>query len=332
MNSFKNILCLVSAEDEGNIDLDLAVKLANKNHANLSVVVVLEEMPLDLKLIDIFVSSKDIQANTIATHKKRLEKLVSPFIKDIDIQTKVLVGIPFIETTREVLRNRHDIVIKTAERDGILNSMFGSNDMHLLRKCPCPLWLVKPKSPNTFKRIIAAVDVDNSYLSEELKTRHLLNHQVLEVACSLALSESAELHIVHAWDAFGDSANRYGYYTPEDNYDIFIEEVNAYVQEVRQTHSHNMITLMDELANKVGRDTLDHIKPQTHLLNGSPKTNVPEFALKINAELVVMGTVARTGLPGFFIGNTAESILGKLDCSVFAVKPEGFKTPVTLED
>jgi len=67
-------------------------------------------------------------------------------------------------------------------------------------------------------------------------------------------------------------------------------------------------------------------------LNGSPKTSVSEFALKINAELVVMGTVARTGLPGFFIGNTAESILGKLDCSVLAVKPAGFKTPVTLED
>lgn len=43
-----------------------------------------------------------------------------------------------------------------------------------------------------------------------------------------------------------------------------------------------------------------------------------------------MGTVARTSLPGFFMGNTAEDVLSQLDCSVLAVKPPGFVTPVTL--
>jgi len=32
------------------------------------------------------------------------------------------------------------------------------------------------------------------------------------------------------------------------------------------------------------------------------------------------------------MGNTAETILNKLDCSVLAVKPPGFETPVILED
>jgi nucleotide-binding universal stress UspA family protein len=40
--------------------------------------------------------------------------------------------------------------------------------------------------------------------------------------------------------------------------------------------------------------------------------------------------VARTGLPGFFIGNTAETIISQLDCSLLAVKPPGFKTPVAV--
>jgi nucleotide-binding universal stress UspA family protein len=42
--------------------------------------------------------------------------------------------------------------------------------------------------------------------------------------------------------------------------------------------------------------------------------------------------VARTGIPGLIIGNTAESVLSKIDCSVLAVKPPNFITPVTLED
>jgi len=44
-----------------------------------------------------------------------------------------------------------------------------------------------------------------------------------------------------------------------------------------------------------------------------------------------MGTVARTGIQGFIMGNTAENILNQLDCSVLAVKPPGFVTPVTLD-
>jgi len=47
---------------------------------------------------------------------------------------------------------------------------------------------------------------------------------------------------------------------------------------------------------------------------------------------VVMGTVARTGVPGFIMGNTAETILNHINCSVLAIKPQGFVTPITLQD
>ena len=59
---------------------------------------------------------------------------------------------------------------------------------------------------------------------------------------------------------------------------------------------------------------------------------IPELAREIKADLIVMGTVARTGISGFFMGNTAETILNRLDCSVLAVKPQGFETPVALEN
>jgi nucleotide-binding universal stress UspA family protein len=45
-----------------------------------------------------------------------------------------------------------------------------------------------------------------------------------------------------------------------------------------------------------------------------------------------MGTVARTGIRGFFMGNTAETILEQIDCSVLAIKPQEFVTPVTLDE
>lgn len=78
--------------------------------------------------------------------------------------------------------------------------------------------------------------------------------------------------------------------------------------------------------------TSEYLKPQTHLLEGSPRQDIPAISKEIKADLVVMCTVARTGISGFFMGNTAETILNQLDCSVLAIKPQGFVTPVTFEE
>jgi nucleotide-binding universal stress UspA family protein len=73
------------------------------------------------------------------------------------------------------------------------------------------------------------------------------------------------------------------------------------------------------------------LAPKVHLIKGQPRKEIPALAKRLGVDLVVMGTVARTGVPGLFIGNTAEAMLEQIDCSVLAVKPEGFKTPVSLE-
>ena len=75
---------------------------------------------------------------------------------------------------------------------------------------------------------------------------------------------------------------------------------------------------------------MDYLKPQTHLVRGWARKEIPVLAKRIEAEVVVMGTVARTGVPGFIVGNTAESILNQIDCCVLALKPPGFVSPVTL--
>ncbi|RZW20858.1 MAG: universal stress protein UspA and related nucleotide-binding protein [Desulfobulbaceae bacterium] len=44
-----------------------------------------------------------------------------------------------------------------------------------------------------------------------------------------------------------------------------------------------------------------------------------------------MGSVGRSGIPGLLIGNKAEKLLNSINCTVLTVKPDGFKTPVTLD-
>mmetsp|Transcript_25519 Transcript_25519/g.12086 ORF Transcript_25519/g.12086 Transcript_25519/m.12086 type:complete len:81 (-) Transcript_25519:45-287(-) len=75
---------------------------------------------------------------------------------------------------------------------------------------------------------------------------------------------------------------------------------------------------------------MEFFAPQLHLVEGEACEVITDFVEKKKTDVVVMGTIARTGIPGFFMGNTAESILNNIDCSVLAVKPLGFITPVTL--
>ena len=49
-------------------------------------------------------------------------------------------------------------------------------------------------------------------------------------------------------------------------------------------------------------------------------------------DLLVMGTVGRAGISGFITGNTAERLLPRIPCSLLAVKPPGFKSPVSLDE
>ena len=81
--------------------------------------------------------------------------------------------------------------------------LFGSTDMHLLRKCPCPVWITKSTEHSRYRRILAAVDRD-----PEETVKDVLNRQILEMSTSLALAEGSELHIGHAWQFAGEDILR----------------------------------------------------------------------------------------------------------------------------
>ena len=61
----------------------------------------------------------------------------------------------------------------------------------------------------------------------------------------------------------------------------------------------------------------------------SRRTVIARVAKKIDAGIVVMGAVSRSGLSRVFIGNTAERLLGDLSCDVLVVKPARFVTRVS---
>jgi nucleotide-binding universal stress UspA family protein len=78
----------------------------------------------------------------------------------------------------------------------------------------------------------------------------------------------------------------------------------------------------------MGDEAMGRLKLVRHLPKGWARDELPLLARRVAADIVVLGTLARTGVPGLLMGNTAEAILHQIDCSVLALKPDGFQTPV----
>jgi len=235
----------------------------------------------------------------------------------VDANPRVVVGTPFLEVIRQVLRDKHDLVILAAEgRGGIKERLFGSTSMHLMRKCPCPVWVVKSATHEKYGRILAAVDTTSDFPDPE---RQSLNPLILQLASSLAQMDNSELHVAQVWSVFAE-----GYM-----------EVRAGLSEKSMRNGRKLTkqlyaTRLDGLLAGVD---LKGIIPHRHLpRNDDAPRAIVKLAKSKKIDLLVMGTVCRTGLAGFFIGNTAEKVLSEVNCSVLTVKPEGFVTPVTLDD
>jgi nucleotide-binding universal stress UspA family protein len=174
--------------------------------------------------------------------------------------------------------------------------------------------VVKPDQPGHYARILAAVD---PVPSDKQKTE--LAIKIMDLATSLALRHDAELHIVNTWTLPGESLLTHG------RAQIPPAELEKLLRRTESKHK-------DALDKLLARYDLDKLQHKIHFLKGEAKNLIPAVAERNNIGLIVMGTVGRTGIPGFFIGNTAEDVLNQVNCSVMAVKPEGFVTPVKLDE
>ena len=203
MNRFKSILYFADGTTETCHALERAVQLARSNNARLTVIDVLEETRSSAAIEQTF--GADLKQILQERRQQALEKLIEPYNEtDSLIYCRVVTGVAFIEVIRAVLSKGHDLLIKAAKPpQGLSERVLGSTDMHLLRKCPCPVWIDRPGAAFPYHSILAAVDP----MAEEGESCGRL---VMDLASSLAQRESARLDVVHAWKMYGESILRDG--------------------------------------------------------------------------------------------------------------------------
>lgn len=186
------------------------------------------------------------------------------------------------------------LVIKQHVPDNPLKkALLTPEDWKLLRYCPSPVLMVKTSAPWSGGIILAAVDVGNS--DAEHRTLH---SGIVSHGYDIARLANGTLHVISAHPSPMLSAADPTFQLKETIEARYREQCKSFQAEY-----------------DVSDDRL-------HVAEGPADVLIPYTAQKLSAAVTVIGTVARTGLSGALIGNTAEVVLDALESDVLVLKPD----------
>ena len=308
MNTIKRILAVIDPTKDDQHGLARSVELAKKSGATITAFMTVYDFSYEMTTM---LSGDEREAMREAVLKDRelwLNDLVSPY-NNLNIETLVVWhNRPYEAIIETVIDQNYDLVIKSTHQHGALKSViFTPTDWHLVRKCPTPVLFVKEMAWPENGNILAAVNA----VSEN--DQHIaLNKRIIKDAQFLCELANAKLNLVNAYPA-----------TPI-NIAIEIPEFNPslYNESVKKHHRESTNALATEFTLTT---------EQCFIEEGLPEDVIPDIANRLNSELVVIGTVGRTGLSAALVGNTAEHVIDSLDCDVLALKPDGYVSPLAKD-
>ncbi|WED23194.1 universal stress protein UspE [Vibrio sp. JC009] len=309
MSIYSKILVVADVNNETQSALSRAMQLAQKSTTKSHITFFLSIYDFSYEMTSMLSSEERDAMRKGVIHQREswMREVAEPYVDDsVDFDVKVVWhNRPYEAIITEVFSGEHDVLIKGTRKHDVLESViFTPTDWHLLRKCPCPVLLVKNHEWPENGNIIAAVHVGS-----ENPTHLELNDCIVEQLKSLCNRLDANPCLVNTYPV-----------TPA-NITIELPEFDpaSYTDAVRGHH----LKSMKALRHKHG-----YSEEQTKVEQGLPEDIIPEIATELDAGLVILGTTGRTGLSAVFIGNTAEHVIDKINCDILALKPKGYISPL----
>jgi len=318
MQALKHILYFADGEFLPTRAFRRAVALAEQHKAKLTLMDVTVESEITAELVERYGLADDVQQSE--QRLAALTHLAETWVHGQTPRLRVTIGTPFIEVIRAVLNDGHDLVLKPVRPRADGHGLLASTEMHLLRKCPCPVWVDRePQDPDpadgpppAYRGVLAAVDAAQPQTEE-------LGRSILETAASVAARDRATLDVVHAWQASWEGRlPREGRAGPGEARNAQLSDA---LRQIEQRHADALETLTAGYRERLDGGAL-------HLVHGNPAQQILAQAEALATDLIVLATLSRPREPGLFIGSTAEDLLRDVTTSVLALKPARFVSPV----
>ena len=291
---------LVSAAESDNSAVTYAARLAAASGASVTITNAMEPRPAALERLP---QGWDIP-KLVQTWNEALVKRAAARARrsGVNAETVLLDGPPGDALVREVERGGYDLLIVSAPRNGIVNSTL-STAARLVRDCPRPVLLARPSRRRRLPRVLVGVD---AHVLRDTRV-DALTERLIESALWFAQQIGGEVHVLHAWQSYGEGPMRWGGVPP-----AAIARYHAVAEKEAYAELQKVVA---PFRGRIARSGV-------HVRMGDPRKVIPPFATDKRVDLLVIGTVARSGIAGRVIGNTAEVLLAKLPCSMLVIRPE----------
>lgn len=300
LRAFQNILVSVDVQQDAHPELARAEQIALYSGASVHIVDVLRDLNMAARMM---LPQWQVGHDELAHEKENSLTILAARLasKGIAATSELLRG-NYAQQLIQIAESRQvDLLIRNAKgvRSNELGSI-GSTSGKLLQRAPCDLWLTQGKHSETCRHIVAAIDA-----TPDDKAHAALNRIILQRSLDLVEREGCDLQIIYVWDVYGAEMIRSRMH-PNDFDDML--ERNRLAHEESYERTLTEFGLHTRLNN-------------VHMPRGEAVTVIPEFCRARESDLMICGTVARVGLSGMMIGNTANRVLNRMPCSVLAIKP-----------
>jgi universal stress protein E len=313
MDMYQNILVVIDPTTDQQKALNRAIDLATRINISapdqqINITAFFSIFDFSYEMTTILSSSErnTMRQMVINENQQWLDEMISVTSSQIKITSKVVWhNRPFEAIINQVIDNKHDLVIKgTRQHDKFKSVVFTPTDWHIMRKCPCPVLLVKEHEWPLQGNILGAINVGSD------DAEHLsLNNTITKQAKNIAQLITANVHLVNSYP--GTPVN-IAIEIPEFDASEYNSAMQVHHKEAMNKHANSFDIPLDN----------------TYVEEGLPEMVIEQTALTIDAELVILGTVGRTGISAALIGNTAEHVIDQLNCDVLALKPDGYISPM----
>lgn len=319
MGFCENILLFYNNEFEG--VKPRVVNLVRQNQAKVTIIDVFDGFDQYLELLPADGSIEELKQ--VATDERR-HQILSHFDDDQDLKEQMEIlfkfGNPAVEIIKQTIRGKHDLVIKAASGErSFKKRLFGDIAVKLLRKCPCPVLILKPSDAVSFDRILAPVNPEDKQEppNTPANIEPSVSKKIMDIAVSISQMTNSHLDVLHYWFLPGVSLLSSG------RTKINPDKLKQMITLAEKIHTQRITKLIE----KYDLSNIDH---SINILEGDPGYMISSFAEDNGIDLIVMGTIGRSGLLGLLIGSTAENVIESVNCSVLTLKPENYKSPIRL--
>ena len=292
MNQLRSILVGVDFSDCSRSALEQATRLAKWNRAHLRALHALEYLILSDAAYASHIPHEKLEQDAVAEAKRRLQRWLDEAGAPAETQALVDVGAPIDCVLRRVRETKTDLLVLGVTGSSLIPMGAGTLATKCLRKAATKVMLVREGHSGPFRKLVACVD-----FSEQ-------SREAVAQALRLAAQEDSEVHFLHV---FTGSWGRYA--LVPDAWEV--DEAQA--AQYRHALEQRLREFVGDTAGRSARFVVVEAANHGH--------GIAEYARRVGADLLVLGTKGRSNLGYVLLGSTVERLLREIPCSALVVRP-----------